>query len=196
MLFIIHNLTGKAIGFGARILTNDKKQPKYINSPETELYNKSRVLYGLYQAKQAIRKEENCYIVEGYTDVISLHQSGIENVVSTSGTALTEEQVKLLGRYTNHVTLLFDGDNAGIKASFRGIDLILEEGLNVKVVLFPLEFNWIVSTLAGSVTFQMVTSDPDLLNEYRVIFSPAVLTSLNVIWSPVNFNERCAFKVK
>jgi len=125
-IFPIHNVTGKAIAFGARILVQDKNQPKYINSPETELYNKSKVLYGLFQAKQKIRQAENCYLVEGYTDVISLHQAGIENVVSTSGTALTEDQVKLLKRYTQNVTLLFDGDAAGIRASLRGMDMLLE----------------------------------------------------------------------
>jgi len=136
-IFPIHNVTGKAIAFGARILVQDKKQPKYINSPETELYNKSKVLYGLFQAKQKIRQAENCYLVEGYTDVISLHQAGIENVVSTSGTALTEDQVKLLKRYTQNVTLLFDGDAAGIRASLRGMDMLLEGDLNVRALVMP-----------------------------------------------------------
>ena len=137
MIFPIHNVSGKPIAFGGRILTKNDKQPKYINSPETELYNKSRVLYGLYQSKQDIRKEDNCILVEGYTDVISLHQAGIENVVSSSGTALTEEQVKLIRRYTGNVTVIFDGDPAGIRASLRGIDLLLEGDLNVQAVALP-----------------------------------------------------------
>jgi DNA primase len=137
VIFPIQNVSGKVIAFGARILTNDKKQPKYLNSPETELYNKSKVLYGIYQAKQPIRKEDNCYLVEGYTDVISLHQIGIQNVVSSSGTALTADQAKLIKRYSQNVTVLFDGDSAGIRASFRGIDILLEEGLNVKAVSLP-----------------------------------------------------------
>lgn len=135
--FTIHNVSGKPIGFGARILTKDKNQPKYINSPETPIYHKSDVLYGMYQAKKAIRDQDNCYLVEGYTDVISLHLSGIENVVASSGTSLTEGQIKLIKRFTNHVTVLYDGDNAGIKASLRGIDLLLEGGLLVKAVVFP-----------------------------------------------------------
>ncbi len=137
VIFPIHNLTGKTIAFGARILKSDKKQPKYLNSPETEVYHKSKVLYGLYQAKQAIRHDDNCFLVEGYTDVISLHQGGIHNVVSSSGTSLTEDQIKLIHRYTNNITVLYDGDVAGLKASMRGIDLILAQGLDVKVVTFP-----------------------------------------------------------
>ncbi|WP_460544943.1 DNA primase, partial [Echinicola sediminis] len=137
VVFTIHNLAGKPIAFGARILTNDKKQPKYINSPETAIYHKSDVLYGIYQAKQAIRSEDNCYLVEGYTDVISMHLSGIENVVASSGTSLTENQIKLIKRFTDNVTVLYDGDAAGIKASLRGIDMLLEGGLNVKAVVFP-----------------------------------------------------------
>lgn len=137
IIFPIHNLTGRAIGFGARTLKTDKKTPKYLNSPETDIYNKSRVLYGIYQGKAAISKADNCFLVEGYTDVISLHQSGIENVVASSGTALTKEQIRLINRYTKNITILYDGDAAGIRASFRGIDLILEEGMNVKVILFP-----------------------------------------------------------
>lgn len=135
--FAIHNISGKAIGFGARILTKDKNQPKYINSPETPIYHKSDVLYGMFQAKKAIRDQDNCYLVEGYTDVISMHLSGIENVVASSGTSLTEGQIKLIKRFTNQVTVLYDGDAAGIKASIRGIDLLLEGGLNVKAVVFP-----------------------------------------------------------
>ena len=135
--FTIHNLSGKPIAFGARILSSDKKQPKYINSPETEVYHKSDVLYGIYQAKKSIREKDNCFLVEGYTDVLSLHQAGIENVVASSGTSLTENQVKLIKRFTDNITVLYDGDAAGIKASLRGIDLILEGGLNVKAVVFP-----------------------------------------------------------
>lgn len=135
--FTIHNLGGKPIGFGARILKQDKKQPKYINSPETEVYHKSDVLYGMFQAKQAMRQADNCYLVEGYTDVVSLHLSGIENVVASSGTSLTENQIKLIKRFTSNVTVLYDGDPAGIKASLRGIDMLLEGGLNVKAVVFP-----------------------------------------------------------
>ncbi len=135
--FTIHNIGGKPIGFGARILTKDKNQPKYINSPETAVYHKSDVLYGMYQAKKEIREKDNCFLVEGYTDVVSLHLSGIENVVASSGTSLTEGQIKLIKRFTDQVTVLYDGDSAGIKASLRGIDLLLEGGLNVKAVVFP-----------------------------------------------------------
>ncbi|GGN10532.1 DNA primase [Dyadobacter beijingensis] len=137
VIFPIHNIAGKTIAFGARILKSDKNQPKYLNSPETEVYHKSEVLYGIYQAKNAIRQLEHCYLVEGYTDVISLHQAGIENVVASSGTSLTVEQIRLIGRFTPNVTILYDGDMAGIKAALRGLDLVLEEGLNVNVVLFP-----------------------------------------------------------
>lgn len=137
VIFPIHSITGRILGFGGRILGNDKKSAKYFNSPESIIYNKSEILYGLYFAKNDIIKYDNCFLVEGYTDVISLHQAGISNVVSSSGTSLTKEQIKLIRRYTTNVTILYDGDAAGIKASFRGIDLILEEGLNVHVVLFP-----------------------------------------------------------
>ena len=137
VIFPIHSITGRVLGFGGRILTNDKKVAKYFNSPESIIYNKSEILYGLYFAKGDIIKYDNCYLVEGYTDVISMHQAGITNVVSSSGTSLTREQIKLMRRYTSNITILYDGDAAGIKASFRGIDLILEEGLNVHVVLFP-----------------------------------------------------------
>ncbi|GAL85135.1 DNA primase [Sporocytophaga myxococcoides] len=137
VIFPIHNVTGKVIAFGARILKTDKNQPKYLNSPETEVYHKSKILYGIYQAKQSIRQEDNCFLVEGYTDVISLHQAGIENVVASSGTSLTEDQVRLISRYTINITILYDGDIAGIKASMRGIDMILEQGMNVNVVTFP-----------------------------------------------------------
>jgi len=135
--FPIHNVSGKVIAFGARILKSDKSQAKYLNSPETEVYHKSNVLYGIFQAKNAIRTKDVCYLVEGYTDVISLHQAGIENVVASSGTSLTIEQIRLIGRFTQNITVLYDGDTAGIKASLRGMDMILEEGLNVKLVVFP-----------------------------------------------------------
>lgn len=137
VIFPIHNVSGKVVAFGARILKADKSQPKYINSPETEVYHKSKILYGISQAKNAIRNEDNCYLVEGYTDVISLHQAGVENVVASSGTSLTEDQIRLIKRYTSNITVLYDGDPAGIKASIRGIDMILEEGMNVSVVIFP-----------------------------------------------------------
>ena len=137
VMFPIHNVTGKVIAFGARILKQDKKQPKYINSPETDIYHKSNILYGIHQSKQTIRNEDLCFLVEGYTDVISLHQSGVTNVVASSGTSLTKEQIQLIGRYTKNITVLYDGDSAGIKASFRGIDLILEHDLNVRAVVFP-----------------------------------------------------------
>jgi len=137
VMFPIHNLSGRVIAFGGRTLRSDKKVAKYINSPETDIYHKSNVLYGIYFAKNEIGKQDNCFLVEGYTDVISMHQAGIENVVASSGTSLTVEQIKLIRRYTKNITILYDGDSAGIKASFRGIDLILEEGMNVKVLLFP-----------------------------------------------------------
>lgn len=137
VMFPIHNMSGRVIGFGGRILKTEKSAAKYVNSPESDIYNKSKVLYGIYFAKQSILKVDNCFLVEGYTDVISLHQSGIENVVASSGTSLTTDQIKLIKRFTPNITILFDGDTAGIKASFRGIDMILEQGMNVKVVLFP-----------------------------------------------------------
>jgi len=137
VIFPVHNLSGKVIAFGARMLGKDKNQPKYVNSPETEIYHKSDVLYGLYQAKNIIRQKDNCYLVEGYTDVISMHKSDVQNVVASSGTALTISQVQLIRRFTENVTVLFDGDAAGIKAAIRGIDMLLESGLNVRVVLFP-----------------------------------------------------------
>lgn len=137
VMFPIHNLTGKVIGFGGRILTAQKSAAKYMNSPESDIYNKSKSLYGIYFAKNEIVKQDNCYLVEGYTDVISLHQAGITNVVASSGTSLTVEQIKLIKRFTPNITILYDGDPAGIKASFRGIDLILDQGMNVKIVLFP-----------------------------------------------------------
>ncbi len=137
VMFPILNLTGRVIGFGGRIMTTDKNKPKYVNSPESEIYNKSHTLYGIFQAKSAIVSKDNCFLVEGYTDVISLHQSGIHNVVASSGTSLTNDQIKLINRFTQNITILYDGDYAGIKASFRGIDMILEQGMNVKIVLFP-----------------------------------------------------------
>ena len=137
VLFPIHSISGRVLGFGGRTLKNDKKVAKYYNSPESPIYNKSEILYGLYFSKGAIIKYDECLLCEGYTDVISMFQSGIENVVSSSGTSLTREQIRLVKRYTKNLTILYDGDAAGIKASFRGIDLILEEGLNVQVVLFP-----------------------------------------------------------
>lgn len=137
VMFPVHNLGGRVIAFGGRILKKDEKAAKYLNSPESEVYHKSKVLYGIYFAKNAIVQHDNCYLVEGYTDVISLHQSGVENVVASSGTALTTDQIRLIARYTKNVTVLYDADPAGIKASLRGIDMILEEGMNVKVVLFP-----------------------------------------------------------
>jgi DNA primase len=137
IIFPIHNLTGRVIGFGGRILSSEKSKAKYVNSPESDVYNKSKVLYGIYFARNAMVKNNKCYLVEGYTDVISLHQASIENVVSSSGTSLTVDQIKLISRYTPNITILYDGDPAGIKASFRGIDLIMEQGMNVKIVLFP-----------------------------------------------------------
>jgi len=137
VMFPIHSFSGRVLGFGARILKNNVKTAKYLNSPETEIYHKSNVLYGLNQSKQAISRKNICLLVEGYMDVISLHMSGIENVVASSGTSLTTEQIKLIKRLTENVTILFDGDNAGIKASFRSIDMLLTEGMNIRVLLFP-----------------------------------------------------------
>ncbi|MFT4577022.1 MAG: DNA primase, partial [Polaribacter sp.] len=137
VLFPIHSMSGRILGFGGRILTADKKAAKYLNSPESDIYHKSKILYGIYQAKKEIAKQDNCFLVEGYTDVISFHQSGIENVVASSGTALTSDQIRLVRRLTQNITVLFDGDAAGLRASIRGIDLILEQGMNVKVVSFP-----------------------------------------------------------
>ena len=137
VMFPIQSMSGRVLGFGGRILTSDKKAAKYLNSPESDLYHKSKVLYGIFHAKQSIAKEDNCYLVEGYTDVIQFHQRGIKNVVSSSGTALTSEQIRLINRLTKNITVLFDGDAAGLRASLRGIDLILEQGMNVKVCTFP-----------------------------------------------------------
>jgi len=137
VMFPIHSMSGRVLGFGGRILGNDKKAAKYLNSPESDIYHKSKVLYGIFMAKQAIAKQNNCYLVEGYTDVIQFSQAGIENVVASSGTALTPDQIRLINRLTKNITVLFDGDAAGLRASIRGIDLILEEGMNVKVCTFP-----------------------------------------------------------
>ncbi|UZO82498.1 DNA primase [Aquimarina sp. ERC-38] len=137
VMFPIKSLSGRVLGFGGRILTNDKKAAKYLNSPQSEVYDKSKVLYGIYHAKQAIAKEDECYLVEGYTDVIQFHQTGVVNTVSSSGTALTPDQIRLISRLTANITVLFDGDAAGIRASIRGIDLILEQGMNVRICTFP-----------------------------------------------------------
>jgi len=137
VMFPIHSMSGRVLGFGGRILANNKNAAKYLNSPESDIYHKSKVLYGIYYAKQSIAKEDNCFLVEGYTDVIQLYQKGVKNVVSSSGTALTSEQIRLINRLTKNITVLFDGDAAGIRASLRGIDLILEQGMNVKVCTFP-----------------------------------------------------------
>ena len=137
VMFPIHSLSGQVLGFGGRILKKDVKTAKYLNSPESEIYHKSRILYGIYQARKSITQEDRCYLVEGYTDVMSLHEANVENVVASSGTSLTQEQVRLIKRFTQNITILYDGDAAGIKASIRGIDLVLEEGMNVKIVLLP-----------------------------------------------------------
>lgn len=137
VMFPVHSLSGKVVAFGGRILKKDDKTAKYLNSPESEIYHKSKELYGIYFAKQAIVRNDRCYLVEGYTDVISMHQNGVENVVASSGTSLTQEQIRLIHRFTSNVTVIYDGDAAGIKASIRGIDLLLEEGLNIKVLLLP-----------------------------------------------------------
>ena len=137
VMFPIQSMSGRVLGFGGRILGNDKKTAKYLNSPESEIYYKSKVLYGIFQAKQSIAKNNHCYLVEGYTDVIQMHQAGIENVVSSSGTALTPDQIRLINRLTKNITVLYDGDAAGLRASIRGIDLILEQGMNVKICTFP-----------------------------------------------------------
>jgi DNA primase len=137
VMFPIHSLSGQVLGFGGRILKKDVKTAKYLNSPESEIYHKSRILYGMFQARKMITQEDRCYLVEGYTDVMSLHEANVENVVASSGTSLTQEQVRLIKRFTQNITILYDGDAAGIKASIRGIDLVLEEGMNVKIVLLP-----------------------------------------------------------
>lgn len=137
VMFPIKSMSGRTLGFGGRILTSDKKTAKYLNSPESLIYHKSKILYGIFEAKQSISKEDNCYLVEGYTDVIQMHQTGVQNVVASSGTALTPDQIRLINRLTKNITVLFDGDPAGLRAAIRGVDLILEQGMNVKIVTFP-----------------------------------------------------------
>ncbi len=137
IMFPIHSLSGQVLGFGGRIIKSDPKAAKYVNTPETEIYHKSRIVYGIFQARQAIIREDRCYLVEGYTDVLSMHESGIENVVASSGTALTQDQIRLIKRFTPNITMLYDGDPAGIKASLRGTDMVLEEGMNVRIVMLP-----------------------------------------------------------
>ena len=137
IIFPVQNQTGKIIGFGARIIKNNDRAPKYINTPENEIYVKSRILYGLYFARKAIDNNDECLLVEGYTDVISLHQAGVENVVASGGTSLTQDQLRLIKKFTNNLTIIYDGDSAGIKAALRGLDMAVEEGLNVKLVLIP-----------------------------------------------------------
>jgi DNA primase len=137
IMFPIHSLSGQVLGFGGRIIKTDPKAAKYVNTPETEIYHKSRIVYGIFQARQAIIKEDRCYLVEGYTDVLSMHEAGVENVVASSGTALTQEQIRLIKRFTPNITMLYDGDQAGVKASVRGTDMVLEEGMNVRIVLLP-----------------------------------------------------------
>jgi len=137
IMFPIHSLSGQVLGFGGRIIKSDPKSAKYVNTPETEIYHKSRIVYGIFQARQAIIKEDRCFLVEGYTDVLSMHESGVENVVASSGTALTQEQIRLIKRFTPNITMLYDGDPAGIKASLRGTDMVLEEGMNVRIVVLP-----------------------------------------------------------
>jgi len=137
IMFPIHSLSGQVLGFGGRIIKSDPKAAKYVNTPETEIYHKSRIVYGIFQARQAIIKEDRCFLVEGYTDVLSMHEAGVENVVASSGTALTQEQIRLIKRFTPNITMLYDGDPAGVKASVRGTDMVLEEGMNVRIVLLP-----------------------------------------------------------
>jgi len=137
VIFPIHSLSGQILGFGGRTLKSDPKTAKYVNSPESDIYHKSRIVYGIYHARKAITQNDCCYLVEGYTDVLSLHEAGIENVVASSGTSLTQEQVRLIKRFTQNITIIYDGDEAGIKASIRGIDLVLEEGMNIKIVALP-----------------------------------------------------------
>lgn len=137
IMFPIHSLSGQVLGFGGRIIKKDPHAAKYVNTPETEIYHKSRIVYGIFQARQAILHADRCYLVEGYTDVLSMHEAGIENVVASSGTALTQEQIRLIKRFTPNITMLYDGDYAGVKASLRGTDMVLEEGMNVRIVLLP-----------------------------------------------------------
>ena len=137
IMFPIHSLSGQVLGFGGSIIKHDPKAAKYVNTPETEIYHKSRIVYGIFQARQAITREDRCYLVEGYTDVLSMHEAGVENVVASSGTALTQEQIRLIKRFTPNITMLYDGDQAGVKASVRGTDMVLEEGMNVRIVMLP-----------------------------------------------------------
>lgn len=137
IMFPIHSLSGQVLGFGGRIIRSDPKAAKYVNTPETEIYHKSRIVYGIFQARQAIAREDRCFLVEGYTDVLSMHEAGVENVVASSGTALTQEQIRLVKRFTPNITMLYDGDPAGVKASVRGTDMVLEEGMNVRIVMLP-----------------------------------------------------------
>lgn len=137
IMFPIHSLSGQVLGFGGRIIKHDPKAAKYVNTPETEIYHKSRIVYGIFQARQAITRDDRCYLVEGYTDVLSMHEAGVENVVASSGTALTQEQIRLIKRFTPNITMLYDGDPAGVKASVRGTDMVLEEGMNVRIVMLP-----------------------------------------------------------
>lgn len=137
IMFPIHSLSGQVLGFGGRIIKSDPKAAKYVNTPETEIYHKSRIVYGIFQARQAVIHEDRCYLVEGYTDVLSMHEAGVENVVASSGTALTQEQIRLIKRFTQNITILYDGDPAGVKASVRGTDMVLEEGMNVRIVMLP-----------------------------------------------------------
>jgi len=182
IIFPIHNLSGKVIAFGARIIKDEKNQPKYINSPETSLYIKSKVLYGLYQSKNNIRKEDTCYLVEGYTDVISLFQIEINNVVSSSGTSLTNEQIKLISRYTKNITILFDGDKAGIDASLRGMDLILENDMNVKIVSFPINLNAALQNSKPAIT-------PSCLAIILALIMLFFLLIMSVVISPLGFRS-------
>ena len=139
VMFPVHNISGRIVAFGGRTLRTDGKVAKYQNSPESEIYSKTRELYGLYFAKKAIQQQEYAIMVEGYTDVISMHQAGVENVVASSGTSLTIEQIRLLSRFTRNITVIYDGDSAGVKATMRGIDMILKEGMNVRIVSLPVE---------------------------------------------------------
>jgi DNA primase len=173
VIFTIHSVSGKVLGFGARTLSADKKVPKYLNSPESEIYNKSKVLYGMFQARQDISKMDECYLVEGYMDVISLHQAGIRHVVASSGTSLTHDQVRLIKRYTNNLTILYDGDPAGIKAALRGLDVSLEEGLNVKVMLLPEGQDpdtWVQELGAEALMEQVAKEKKDLIHLRTSLF--------------------------
>jgi DNA primase len=173
VLFSIHSISGKVVGFGGRTLSADKKVPKYINSPENDIYNKSKVLYGMYQARQSVSAKDECFLVEGYMDVLSLFQAGIENVVASSGTSLTHDQVRLIKRYTKNLTILYDGDPAGIKAALRGLDISLEEGLNVKVMLLPTGEDpdtWVQKLGAEGFLQKINTEKKDLIHLRTALF--------------------------